>query len=383
MSSAHATVDLDDTSALLAADRDGLLRSAAMAGAGVRATAAAVEEGALESLAADQRPRTVIWLARRGPAETAGAMLAAALGATAGEPLVTAAQVPPWIGPLDVLIVAGDDPADPVLVSAAATAARRGARVVVVAPYEGPLRDATAGRAAVLAPRLWTPDEFGLCRYLAACLATLSVVDPGLQALGEGLGGLADQLDAEALRNSPDREVFTNPAKALADRITGRRAVLAGDNPATLALARHGATVLLRVGGQTVAAVGVADALVALRRAGAKRLGESAGRAGAKRLGESAGRGAAHRFADPVDALFHDEDIDGPLPARSRVLALTLADERPMLGARIEGIDDVDLVGAEDVGEAGAVRAGGVEQQLAMLAVRIEMAAVYLGLAGG
>lgn len=359
MSAAHATVDLDDTGALLAADRDGLLRYAAMAGAGVRATAAALDEGALEPLAADQRPRSVIWLARRGPAEAAGAMLVAAAGATAGEPLVTAAQAPPWIGPLDVLVVAGDDPSDPVLVSAAATAVRRGVRVVIAAPYEGPLRDATAGRAAVLAPRLWTPDEFGLCRYLAAGLATLAVVDPGLQTLRDGLGGLADELDAEALRNSPDREVFTNPAKALADRISGRRAVLAGDNPATLALARHGAAVLLRVGGQTVAAAGLADALMALRR------------------------GSAHRFGDPVDALFHDEEIDGPLPARYRVLACALADERTMLGARTEGIDDVDLIGAEDVGEAGSVRAGSVVQQLAMLAVRIEMAAVYLGLAGG
>lgn len=366
MSAAHATVDLDDTSALLEADRDGLLRYAAMAGAQVRATAAAVDEGALESLA-NERPRTLIWLARRGPAETAGAILTAALGGTAGEPLVTAAEAPSWIGPLDVLVVAGDDPSDPVLVSAAATAARRGARVVVAAPFEGPLRDAAAGRAAVLAPRLWTPDEFGLSRYLAAGLATLSAVDPGLARLRDGLGELADELDAEALRNSPDREVFTNPAKALAERISGRRAVLAGDGPATLALARHGAAVLLRVGGQTVAAAGLADAMVALQRGVARHLGG----------------GAADRFADPVDALFHDEDFDGPLPVRSRVLALALADERPMLSARLEGINDVDLVGAEDVGESGSVRAGSVEHQLAMLAVRIEMAAVYLGLAGG
>ena len=45
MSAAHATVDLDDTEGLVEADRDGLLRAAAMAGAQVRATAAAVDEG--------------------------------------------------------------------------------------------------------------------------------------------------------------------------------------------------------------------------------------------------------------------------------------------------------------------------------------------------
>ena len=56
-----------------------------------------------------------------------------------------------------------------------------------------------------------------------------------------------------------------------------------------------------------------------------------------------------------------------------------------MLAARIAGMDDVDLVGVEDVGEAGSVpdRNAGTEQQLATLAVRLEMAAVYLRLAGG
>ena len=73
---ASATIDLDDTDGLLDADRDGLLRAAASAGAQVRATAAAVEEGALASLAGDARPRTIIWVAGRGPAEAAGAMVA-------------------------------------------------------------------------------------------------------------------------------------------------------------------------------------------------------------------------------------------------------------------------------------------------------------------
>jgi hypothetical protein len=356
MSAADVCVDLDDAEGLQEADRDGLLRACAMAGAQVRATATAVEEGALESIAGGQRPRTVIWLAGRGPAEAAGAMLIAALGGTAGQPLVAAAEVPPWIGPLDTLVVAGDDPGDPILASAAHTAVRRGARVVVAAPHLGPLRDAVAGRAAVLEPRLPVPDEFGLCRYLAAGLATLAAVDPSLMSLD--LWALADELDAEAMRNSAGREIFTNPAKALADRMAGRQVVLAGDRPATCALARHAAAVLLRVGGQPVAAVGLADALVALRGIG--------------------------RVADPVDALFHDEEIDGPRPVRPRVVALALAQERPPLTARLAGIGDVDMVGVEDVGEAGSVPVvTGTEQQLAVLAVRLEMAAVYLRLAGG
>ncbi|MBU3751603.1 MAG: TobH protein, partial [Mycobacterium sp.] len=85
MSAAQAMTDLDDTEGLLDADRDGLLRAAATAGAQVRATAAAVQEGALEPIADGPRPRTVVWLAGRGPAAPAGAMLTAALGASAGE----------------------------------------------------------------------------------------------------------------------------------------------------------------------------------------------------------------------------------------------------------------------------------------------------------
>ena len=358
MSAAHALVDLDDTEALLDADRDGLLRAAATAGAAVRATSAAVDEGALASIADGGRPRTVIWVAGRGPAESAGALLAATLGGVAGEPLVLAAQAPPWIGPLDVLVVAGEDPGDPVLVTSAATAVRRGARVVVAAPYDGPLRDATAGRAAVLAPRVWAPDEFALCRYLAAGLATMAAVDP---AMATDLGALADELDAEALRNSASRELFTNPAKVLADRMSGRATALAGDCAATLALARHGAAVLLRVAGVPVAAVGLADAIVAAR------------------TGLLSTRGGG------TDALFHDEEFDGPRPDRIRVFALALAGERQILTARLAGLDDVDLVGAQDVGEGAAAPAesGSVEQQLAILALRLEMAGVYLRLASG
>ena len=171
-----ATIDLDDVEGLLAADREGLLRAAAMAGAQVRATAAAVDEGALDLLRSEIPPRTLIWIAEAGAARAAGAVLAAALGAASGVPIVVAPEVPPWTGALDVVVVAGADAGDPVLVAAAATGVRRGARVAVVAPHEGPLRDATAGRAAVLAPRLPVPDEFGLTRYLAAGVAGLGVL---------------------------------------------------------------------------------------------------------------------------------------------------------------------------------------------------------------
>lgn len=370
---ATRSIDLEDTEALLAADREALLRAASSAGAQVRAIAAAADEGALDSLRADGLARSVIWVAGRGTAETAGAMLAATLGGAASEPIAIVGEAPPWVGPLDVLIVAGDDPGDPALVSAAATGVRRGARVVVAAPYEGPLRDSTAGRVAVLEPRLRVPDEFGLSRYLAAGLAVLQSVDPRPSV---DLGRLADELDAEALRNSAARDLFTNPAKTIAARMAGRRVALAGDCAATLALARHGSSVLLRLAHAAVAATALADAVAALRTA--------------------AGPGSGGPAASSVDALFHDEEIDGPLPDRLRLLALALAAERTVVAARVAGLGDVDLVAAEDVPDTpdasnGLARggfpaptgAGPAEQQLAVLAVRLEMAAVYMRLVRG
>ena len=87
MSAAHVTVDLDDTEGLLNADRDGLLRGAAMAGAQVRAVASALAEGALDSVADGQRPRSLVWVGGRGAADSAGAILAAALGGVASSRL--------------------------------------------------------------------------------------------------------------------------------------------------------------------------------------------------------------------------------------------------------------------------------------------------------
>jgi hypothetical protein len=357
VSAAHATIDLDDVEGLLAADRDGLLRSASMAGAQMRATAAALAEGALEPLRSSLPPRTVVWVATRGAAEAAGAMLAAALGGSTAAPIVVASEVPPWIGALDVMVVAGDDPADPVLVAAAASGIRRGARVVVVAPDEGPLREVAAGRAVVLAPRLYVSDEFALVRYLSAGLAALQVVDSGMSV---DLAALADDLDAETLRNSAGRDLFTNPAKSLAARMSGRDVVLAGGNAASVALARHVAAVLLRVAQQPVAAVGLADALMALRR------------------------GLASTPTNYESSIFHDEEIDGPLPARVRTVVFATDEERPAIVATLNGYDDAEVISADDVPDVVTPRPGGrPEQQLVRLAVRLEMTAAYLRLVRG
>ena len=117
---------------------------------------------------------------------------------------------------------------------------------------------------------------------------------------------------------------------------------------------------MLRVGLEAVAAVELSDVLVAVRG------------------------GLAGRASDYGTSLFHDEELDGPLPARVRTVVLTTGDERSVLAARLAGFDDIDVISAEDVPDVATPTVGGrPEQQLAMMAVRLEMAAVYLRLVRG
>jgi hypothetical protein len=70
---------------------------------------------------------------------------------------------------------------------------------------------------------------------------------------------------------------------------------------------------------------------------------------------------------------------------------LTADTERPAVVARLTGVNHVDVIGAEDVPDISddpatpqtPVWAGRPEQQFAMLAVRLEMTAVYLRLVRG
>jgi hypothetical protein len=96
---------------------------------------------------------------------------------------------------------------------------------------------------------------------------------------------------------------------------------------------------------------------------------------------------------DHEKSIFHDEQIDGPLSRRVRTFVLATDAERPVVLARVSGLDDVDVINAEDVPDtlgmvdapvaAATPEPGRPEQQLAMLAVRLEMTATYLRLVRG
>lgn len=350
----NATIDLDDAEALLAADLDGSLQAASMAGSQVRAVGTAIAEGALEPLRSEDRSRAVVWVSGRGTAATAGAILAGALSDTVSLPFVTATRAPVWVGPLDVMVIAGDDAGDPALSAAVTLGTRRGARVVIAAPDEGSLADSGAGRAISLAPRLRVPDTFSLAHHLAVGAAVLGVLD---KSVAPDVMTIADEVDGEVSRNTVGREVFTNAAKAIAARLTSGPTVLCGDRSATLTLAGHAAATLLRLTQRTATACGLAQALAAMRDALAS-----------KSSGES--------------SLFHDEFIDGPrAEAPPRILALATDSDYQSVAARIEGLDDAELVSTTDLGPVAA-RPSELAQ-LMMLSTRLEMASVYARLGGG
>ncbi|WP_280304819.1 tobH protein, partial [Nocardia neocaledoniensis] len=355
----------------------------------VRATGGVAPVTALFERLAFWRPRSRVLVSGPGRATRGAGLLVAALGDRAGLPIVPVTSLPPWVGPLDVVLVAGDDAGDPRLIDAVDRAIRRSAEVVIAAPNEGPLRAVAAGRAIVLEPRVPVLDHNRLLRFLAVGIAVLRGIDaqrsvPATPELTE----LADMLDAEALRDGPHNEVFRNPAKTLAARMHGVGVVLAGDAPAAVELAGHGAEVLLQSAGKVVAAADLADTVAAVAT-----------------LGEAAG-GAAPGF----DPLFHDEELDGPAPVdRVRVLALSVHPDQAAARRKLavfegagRGLVDADLVHADvDVlqaqlaepgtaptteGAAATSAAGGGHgseiEQLAVLAVRLDMAAAYLRLTG-
>jgi hypothetical protein len=355
---------LEDTGRLLDADRGGLLRAAATAGAQVRATwAAAVEagvgsQGALDGL----RPRALVLLARAGTEQAAARLVAALLAPTCPCPVVVSEVAPPWLGALDVVVVSHRgserDPGDALVAEAVDRAVRRSAHVVLTGPAEGPAPAAAAGRAMQVVPRIPGLDGLSTATDLAATLATTRAL--GLLDIdGEAL---ADRLDDEAERSGPRHEAFVAPAKALALRFAEHTPLLWGTDPVATALAGYGAVVLAAHAGVVA------------------HSGPLAGAAAVPALAAKLESGAATDsiFADPFD-----DPTGAGLPPRLAVVSVRedlgtrrLAEDatRRWPAADMIEIDDVELGG--DTPGHDAVRAG-------VLGLRLDFAALYLGLATG
>jgi hypothetical protein len=342
---------LDDPARLAEADSAGLLRAAAMAGAQVRATAEAAAEVELSDRLDVGRPRALVLLDRPGVSRSLTRLLAALLTPSCPVPVVVVEVVPSWIGALDVVFAHTDDPGDRELAASLERAARYGARVVLSAPPEGPVAASVAGKGLVLAPRIPVPPEMAFPRGLAAGLLTAN----SLGVLVSDVEALADQLDIEAEKNYLARESFANPAKALALRVADRIPLLWGLDSVAVAVGEHAAHAFAAHAGTVC---DVEDYRQALARPALRRAALT-------------GNSERDIFADP------DDQPSGPRP---RVLLLAVRTGPAADAARYQAQDmlpGVDLIAPADEIEADeAIRAG-------ILALRFELAAVYLGLAAG
>lgn len=366
------TTDLDDVDGLLAADRDGLLRAAAMAGAGVRAVSQAQSEGVLASLA-DLRPRAVVVVTgASATARRAAELVIATIAPRIDVPLMSVPVLPGWIGPLDVVVIAGDDAGDRALTDAATRALRRRAELAVLAPLEGPLLEATSGQPIIdLSPRLHVDPRFGYSRLVAALTAVCSGLSGvRLTPAVPDLAQVADTLDEEAAADHPGQESFHNQAKLLAMRVEGRTAVWTGDTPGTVALAHHAAAVAFSVAGVVTQAATEATLTGRLRE------------------------GIGTRRSGANDDLFYDPDFDEPKSNGFRGILLTTAARRWYAERRVAAYGDIDVVAelpASDAGpELGDPYGAGDQDtdspvDLAaylVLALRAELAAVFIRLMG-
>ncbi|WP_410653882.1 hypothetical protein [Amycolatopsis sp. lyj-112] len=341
---------LDDPARLAEADTAGLLRAAAMAGAQVRATAEAAAELELSDRLDIGRPRSLVLIDRPGVSRTLTRLVAALLTPACPVPVVVAEVVPSWIGALDVVFAHTDDAGDRELAASLERAARFGATVVLSAPGEGPVAAAVAGKGLILAPRLPVPPEMAFPRGLAAALLTANA----LGLLVADLEQLADHLDAEAEKDYLARDSFANPAKALALRLSDRQPLLWGLDPVAVAVGEHAAHAFAA---HAALVCDVEDYRQALARPALRRAALS---------------GTVQRdiFADPEEGV-------GLTP---RVLLLSVRTGPATEAARYQAEDL--LPGADVIAPAEEIEADEIVRA-AVLALRFELAAVYLGLAVG
>ncbi|HEY5832569.1 SIS domain-containing protein [Streptomyces sp.] len=265
---------LEDPDALARADRQGLLREVAAAGARVRTALRLAEEAGVTGLRPDGRPRAVL-VAGSGTEAAAVADLLAALGAggcpvellhPAGPtPQQSRWSLPGWSGPLDLLLLLSRDGTEQGLNDLVEQAYRRGCTAVAVTPAKTPLAEAVEQVRGMALP-FAAPNGLNGTNGIGLT-AEAPAADPGafwalltpLLALGDRLGllsapadalqGVADTLDDVAARCGPAIATYTNPAKTLAAELDGSLPLLWSQGRIAAAGARRFATVLAtRVG---------------------------------------------------------------------------------------------------------------------------------------
>ncbi|GAB3176349.1 SIS domain-containing protein [Streptomyces incanus] len=365
---------LDSPEGLAEADRRGLLRGAAEAGACVRTAARHAAEAGVHDLKPDGRPRAVL-IAGPGAAATQTADLIGTL-AGAGSPVTRLAptgvapaagalrwELPGWAGSVDLLLIATPDGTEPGLSLLAEQAYRRGCAVVAVAPARTPLADTVSGSHGLFVPMATTSYEQDeplaasapgvLWALLTPLLALLDRVGL-LTAPPDALEKVADRLDRIAERCGPAIATYSNPAKTLAAELADALPIVWTEGTSAGPAGRRFATALAELSGT--------PAVVA-------ELPEALGSHSALLAGPLAGR------ADPND-FFRDRVEETPA-LHARVVLLR---DRPIGGLTAAPAAREMALGHDTPISELEPEEGGDLETLAELIAVTDFAAVYLAL---
>ncbi|KOV55810.1 SIS domain-containing protein [Streptomyces sp. MMG1121] len=367
---------LDTPEGLAEADRRGLLRGAAEAGARVRTAVRHAAEAGIGDLKPDGRPRAVL-IAGPGAAPTHTADFIGAL-AGVGSPVVRLApagvapaagalrwELPGWAGSVDLLLITTPDGTEPSLSLLVDQAYRRGCSVVAVAPARTPLAESVAGAHGLFVPMATAPydqDEplaasssgvfWALLTPLLALLDRIGL----LSAPPDELEKVADRLDRIAERCGPAIATYSNPAKTLAAELADALPVVWTEGTPAGPAGHRFAAALAELAGRPALVAELPEALAAHSALLAGPLAAS---------------------ADP-DAFFRDRVEEAPA-LHARVVLLR---DRPISGGLTAAPAARDLALSHDtpISELEPEEGGELETLAELIAVT-DFAAVYLALA--
>ena len=367
---------LDDAEALAAADPGGVLRALAGAGAQVRAARTLAEEAGVARVAEDGRPRAVL-VAGVGGSGSAGEVLHAVLGAAAPVPVVLARGpvLPGWVGPSDLVLAVSCSGTTEETLAVVDEAGRRGARLMTVGAPRSPLAQRADWTRAVHVPveARGAPPRTQLWA-LAVPLVLAAEALGLLRQPPDALAATADRLDRLAERCGPGRELFENPAKALASELLGTLPLVWGSGDAGAVAATRLAT-QLQENAKLPALPGV------LPEAGHNQVVAFDGPFAAGARDGGASDGGTGDGGTSLDDFFRDR-VEDPTGPRLRLVLLRDTVEPALVRARAAAVPAV--AAGRDV-PVSLLRAEGSStlERLASLIAITDLASVYVALASG
>lgn len=182
-------------------------------GAQLRVVAEFVRSGGLDVVQGTQ-PRSLVVVTTEA-ITTYSAQAAIALHAPLKVPVIVTSELPRYVGPLDIVIIATERSSSEHLSQALITAARRGCTVILASAAEGMLHD-DAGQDTAVVPVLPLAQGPSPLRIIAVVMAVLGLLDQEAERTALDLEEYASCVDTEILQCSPERDEDTNRARQLA-----------------------------------------------------------------------------------------------------------------------------------------------------------------------